>query len=215
MKTRNSVNEVYIYFNVFCSISLSIGSLNKVSAPSLVYIPIFLQRKMSSSKTALPIIFGAMTFGREGEEMVRTSSLSDCAAILDTFQSYGHGEIDTSRFYGDGSSEEYLGALKWKERGLIMDTKFFPNVPRFFGRPETHLTAKDMRKAIGESLSALGTAAVDLWYLHAPDRTVPLSETLQVVNELFKEGKFKSWGLSNFMAWEGMFMNSFLVREQY
>lgn len=57
-----------------------------------------------SSKTALPIVFGAMTFGREGEEQVRTSKLEDCAAILDTFQSYGHDEIDTSRFYGVSTS---------------------------------------------------------------------------------------------------------------
>ena len=53
-----------------------------------------------SAKTQLPIIFGAMTFGREGEEQVRTSDLDDCAKILDTFQSFGHSEVDTSRFYG-------------------------------------------------------------------------------------------------------------------
>jgi aflatoxin B1 aldehyde reductase len=53
-----------------------------------------------SSKSELPIVFGAMTFGREGEEQVRTAKLEDCATILDTFQSYGHSEIDTSRFYG-------------------------------------------------------------------------------------------------------------------
>jgi aflatoxin B1 aldehyde reductase len=52
------------------------------------------------STTSLPIIFGAMTFGRAGEEQVRTSDLPSCAAILDTFQSHGHNEIDTSRFYG-------------------------------------------------------------------------------------------------------------------
>jgi aryl-alcohol dehydrogenase-like predicted oxidoreductase len=53
-----------------------------------------------SSKTNLDVVFGCMTFGREGEEQVRTSNLNDCAAILDTFQSYGHTEVDTSRFYG-------------------------------------------------------------------------------------------------------------------
>jgi aflatoxin B1 aldehyde reductase len=53
-----------------------------------------------SSKTPLDVVFGCMTFGREGEEQVRTSDLNDCAAILDTFQSFGHTEVDTSRFYG-------------------------------------------------------------------------------------------------------------------
>jgi aflatoxin B1 aldehyde reductase len=51
-------------------------------------------------KTNLDVVFGCMTFGREGEEQVHTSNLNDCEAILDTFQSHGHTEVDTSRFYG-------------------------------------------------------------------------------------------------------------------
>jgi aflatoxin B1 aldehyde reductase len=156
-----------------------------------------------SSKTALPIIFGAMTFGREGEEQVGTSNLEDCAAILDTFQSYGHSEIDTSRFYGSGSSEEYLNSLEWKKRNLTMDTKFYPNVHGILGRPVTHLTPEDMRAGLDASLKALGTDSVDLWYLHGPDRTVPIEDALQTVHNLMKQGKFKRWGVSNFMAWEG------------
>jgi aflatoxin B1 aldehyde reductase len=153
--------------------------------------------------TPLPIVFGAMTFGRPGIEQVRTSDLSDCAAILDVFQSHGHAEIDTSRFYGDGSSEEYLGALKWKDRGLVIDTKFYPNVHGLFNRPATHLVPGDMRNGLEQSLTALGAEAVDLWYLHAPDRSVPIEETLKGVNDLYKAGKFEKWGVSNFMAWEG------------
>ena len=65
-----------------------------------------------------------------------------------------------------------------------------------------------MGKSLEESLTALGAEGVDLWYLHAPDRSVPLEETARAVHELFEEGsegkKFKRWGVSNFMAWEGM-----------
>ena len=64
-----------------------------------------------------------------------------------------------------------------------------------------------MGKSLEESLTALGADGVDLWYLHAPDRTVSLEETARAVHELFEEGrgkKFKRWGVSNFMAWEGM-----------
>ncbi|KAF1975540.1 Aldo/keto reductase [Bimuria novae-zelandiae CBS 107.79] len=153
--------------------------------------------------TKLEIVFGAMTFGKEGEEQVRTSNLADCAAILDTFQKHGHNEIDTSRFYGGGTSEEYLAALKWQERGLVMDTKFFPNVHGMLGRAVTHLDASSMRNGLNESLKALGGAEkVDLWYLHAPDRSIPLEDTLKAVDELYKEGKFNRWGISNFMSWE-------------
>ncbi|KAF2030339.1 Aldo/keto reductase [Setomelanomma holmii] len=154
------------------------------------------------SPTTLPIVFGAMTFGHDGEEQVRTSKLEDCASILDTLQAYGHNEIDTSRFYGGGSSEEYLAKLNWQKRGLIMDTKFYPNVHGAMGRPVTHLDPTSMRQGLKDSLAALQAEKVDLWYLHAPDRSVPIEETLKAVHDLFKEGKFKTWGVSNYMAWE-------------
>ena len=41
-----------------------------------------------------------------------------------------------------------------------------------------------------------------MWYLHGPDRTTPYEETLRAVNELYKEGKFKRFGISNYMSWE-------------
>lgn len=43
---------------------------------------------------------------------------------------------------------------------------------------------------------------LDLWYLHAPDRSTPFEETFKAVNDLYKEGLFERFGVSNFMAWE-------------
>ncbi|KAF2279535.1 Aldo/keto reductase [Westerdykella ornata] len=153
--------------------------------------------------TKLDIIFGAMTFGKEGVEQVRTSNLDDCAAILSTFQSHGHHEIDTARAYGNGSSEEYLGQLiDWQSQPPTLATKFYPNIHGYLGFTVTHLTEADMRAAIDASLAALKTPCVDLWYLHGPDRSVPLEETVAIVQKFYREGKFKTWGVSNFMAWE-------------
>jgi aflatoxin B1 aldehyde reductase len=84
-----------------------------------------------------------------------------------------------------------------------MDTKFFPNVNGIMGRPVTHLAPENMCAGLEESLKALGTENVNLWYLHGPDRTIPIEETLRGVNELYKQGKFRIWGVSNYMAWEG------------
>ena len=53
-----------------------------------------------------------------------------------------------------------------------------------------------------KSLSELGTESVDIFYLHAPDRSVPYVETLEALDRLYKQGKFKKLGLSNFAAWE-------------
>ena len=43
---------------------------------------------------------------------------------------------------------------------------------------------------------------MDIFYLHAADRSVPFEETLEAVNEMHKEGKFVQLGLSNFTAFE-------------
>ena len=43
---------------------------------------------------------------------------------------------------------------------------------------------------------------VDIFYLHAADRSVPFDVTLEECNKLHKEGKFVQLGLSNFTAFE-------------
>lgn len=42
---------------------------------------------------------------------------------------------------------------------------------------------------------------IEMWYLHGPDRTTPYEDTLRAVNELYKEGKFKRFGISNYMSY--------------
>ncbi|MCJ1449191.1 MAG: hypothetical protein MMC23_009710 [Stictis urceolatum] len=153
------------------------------------------------AKTNVPIVFGAMTIGN-GAEQSRVSSLTEAGAILDVFTRHGHTEVDTSRFYGSGSSETYLGTLNWQSRGLTMETKIYPSFGKNADSYNWHLTPEHIRKALSMSLSALKTKSVDLYYLHAPDREVPLEETLRGIDELYREGKFRRFGLSNYMAWE-------------
>lgn len=76
-----------------------------------------------------------------------------------------------------------------------MATKVYPTVPG------TH-TPEMLRSKVRDSLTALNTEDVDIFYLHAADRSVPFVDTLQTVNELYKEGRFKTLGLSNYTAYE-------------
>lgn len=96
-----------------------------------------------------------------------------------------------------------------------MDTKLYPNVQGMMGRPVTHHNIPGLRAGLTASLKALNTESVDMWYLHAPDRTVPIEETLQGVNELYKAGKFQRWGVSNYMAWEVAAMCEICDKEGY
>ena len=53
-----------------------------------------------------------------------------------------------------------------------------------------------------ESLDNLGVDCVETLFLHSPDPDTPLEETLDTVQELYKSGKFKKFGLSNFNCME-------------
>ncbi|OAA60250.1 aflatoxin b1-aldehyde reductase [Niveomyces insectorum RCEF 264] len=161
----------------------------------------------SQPTTELKVVFGAMTLGREGVEQARVHSFDECNAILDVLQKHGHNEVDSARTYGGGSSEEYLGQLDWQKRGIIMDTKLAPSGRRAgaaastTARTYTHEPAA-LKPALLESLAALKTDKVDMWYLHAPDRSVPYEDTLREVNNLHQQGYFRRFGISNYAAWE-------------
>lgn len=85
-----------------------------------------------------------------------------------------------------------------------MHTKFYPTAARskeLAGEAYSH-SPEHLRINLLASLKALKADSIDLWYLHGPDRSTPFEVTMKGVNDLYKEGYFKRFGLSNFMAWE-------------
>jgi aryl-alcohol dehydrogenase-like predicted oxidoreductase len=95
--------------------------------------------------------------------------------------------IDTAEMYGD--SEQQLGralAEGYRDR-CFLATK----VSRDF-------TAGGVRKALENSLKALGTDRIDLYQLHRFDPEVPVEETLQAVASLQQDGFIRYCGVSNF-----------------
>ncbi|GES59250.1 aflatoxin B1-aldehyde reductase [Aspergillus terreus] len=140
-------------------------------------------------------ILGLMTFGPSESKGARITSLDEFNKCLDYFQQQGFQEIDTARIYVGGEQEAFTAQAKWKERGLALATKWYPQYPGAH-KPDV------LRQNLELSLKELGTNQVDIFYLHAADRSVPFAETLETVNELHKEGKFVQLGLSNYTAFE-------------
>ncbi|KAF2426506.1 Aldo/keto reductase [Tothia fuscella] len=108
--------------------------------------------------------------------------------LTDTLRQHGISHLDTAEIYS-GSEEElgYQGAAEH----FTIDTK----LPGGFGDPRR----KDEIIAGGKaSLEKLKTKQVDVLYFHSPETTVPWEEQLAAVNELYKQGAFKRFGLSNF-----------------
>uniref|UniRef100_A0A8C3SWI4 NADP-dependent oxidoreductase domain-containing protein n=1 Tax=Chelydra serpentina TaxID=8475 RepID=A0A8C3SWI4_CHESE len=64
------------------------------------------------------------------------------------------------------------------------------------------LKPESVRSQLETSLERLQMKSIDLFYLHFPDHNTPVEQTLHACNELYKEGKFKELGLSNYAAWE-------------
>lgn len=143
------------------------------------------------------VILGLMTFGPPGSESkgARITSLEAYTSCLDYLQSNGYNELDTARTYCGGAQESFTKETHWKDRGFTLATKCYPTEPG--------IHKKEILKAtLNKSLEELGTNCVDIFYLHAPDRSVPFEETMEACNELFNEGKFVTLALSNFAAWE-------------
>jgi aflatoxin B1 aldehyde reductase len=104
-------------------------------------------------------------------------------------EKYKVDTIDVARIYND--AELVVGNSDARERFTI-DTKLSGG----FGAGSSK--AKTIED--GEKSKTLLKTNVDILYLHAPDKDVPIEETLEGVNEIYQSGFFKRFGLSNFTA---------------
>ncbi|KAG0060768.1 hypothetical protein BGZ89_011976 [Linnemannia elongata] len=153
---------------------------------------------MTSTTTAnIPrVILGTMTFGLENTNadtsVVRIRGVENVAPFLTTFHAHGHIEIDTARIYCNGDTETVLSQLPTAH--LKIATKVYPLAPGSHNK-------ENLPKQFRESLKALNAEKVDILYLHAPDYSVPYEETVKAIDELYKEGLFERFGLSNYSAW--------------
>jgi len=136
------------------------------------------------------IILGTMNFGEQVDEIVADHML---AMFLDR----GYKEIDTAYKYNDGASEEMLGRLLTPERRgkVYLATKASPLSGGGLG-PE------NIVKQVNTSLRRLKTDYIDLLYLHSPDPKIRIEVTLEACEKLFKDGKFRELGLSNYASWQ-------------
>jgi aflatoxin B1 aldehyde reductase len=135
-------------------------------------------------------ILGTMTFGDQVDQ-------TTAETLITTFRNAGQVELDTAHTYCDGRTEEMLGRILTAEdrsSGYIA-SKVNP-------WNDGGLQAAEVHRQFAETLERLGSDSIDLLYLHSPDLDTPIEQTLQACFELFQQGKFRHFGLSNFAAWQ-------------
>jgi aryl-alcohol dehydrogenase-like predicted oxidoreductase len=111
--------------------------------------------------------------------------------------------FDTANVYATGDSERVLGRFlkeNAKREDTVIATKL--NGVMRDGPNGGGLSRKEIFFELDESLRRLGTDYVDLYQIHRWDKTTPIDETLEALNDVVRAGKVRYIGASSMWAWQ-------------
>src|SRR5581483_10320292 len=133
-----------------------------------------------------PLCLGTMTFGAQADE-------ASARSMLDLCLERGINFIDTANVYNAGLTEEILGrAMTGRRDRAILASKVGIKNDQLLG--EGGLSKTAIFTAVENTLRRLKTDYLDLYYLHQPDYTVPLEESLAALDQLVRSGKVRFLG---------------------
>ncbi len=127
----------------------------------------------------------------------------DPTAVIHRALDLGVTLLDTANVYGPHTSEQVVGAaLAGRRDEVVLATKFglVPGEPGKGPGLGVDGSPEHVRRSIDGSLARLGVDHLDLYYLHRPDTTVPIEETVGAMGELVAAGKVRHLGLSEASA---------------
>ncbi len=146
------------------------------------------------------LCLGTSNFNRERSGVLETDR-ETAHELLDRFATAGGNFIDTANTYGSGESEVWIGewlADRDREDYVIASKVYWSQVSRFSG----NLSRKNIRAEIEGSLERLDTDYLDVYYIHRFDEQTPLTETMQTLDGLVREGKVHYLAASSMAAWQ-------------
>lgn len=120
-------------------------------------------------------------------------------AVVDAALDAGITYFDTAESYGNGVSEEHLGAaLGTRRPEAVIATKWGHTMS--MGDGEHGGDPAQIRRRLEDSLRRLGSDYVDHYQLHRPDPDTPIEDTLGCLAALRAEGKIREIGCTHFSA---------------
>jgi aryl-alcohol dehydrogenase-like predicted oxidoreductase len=111
--------------------------------------------------------------------------------------------FDTANVYSNGDSERILGRYmkaNARREDTVIATKL--NGAMRDGPNGGGLSRKEIFFELDESLRRLETDYVDLYQIHRWDKTTPIEETLEALNDVVRAGKVRYIGASSMWAWQ-------------
>lgn len=176
------------------------------------------------------ICLGTMTFGEQ-------TTLEEGHKQIAYAQSVGINFMDTAEMYSvpgrketQGSTETIIG--KWFEKNQrqrkdwVIASKITGPSPLFgYISEDLRFTTQRLESALNGSLNRLQTDYIDVYQLHWPERKTNcfgilgyekhdaewednFDSVIETLNKFIKEGKIRSWGLSNETPWGVMRCNA-------
>jgi aryl-alcohol dehydrogenase-like predicted oxidoreductase len=126
---------------------------------------------------------------------------TESVSIVHKAMNKGVNFIDCADVYTGGEAERIVGkAIRGVRDNVVLATK---------GRQRTGQGINDagasrlhLMRAVDASLKRLGTDYVDIYYVHAPDRSTAIDETMRALDDMVRSGRIRYVGCSNFRAWQ-------------
>jgi aryl-alcohol dehydrogenase-like predicted oxidoreductase len=143
-----------------------------------------------------PVAIGTWAIG--GWMWGGTDEVESIASIRAAFE-HGINIVDTAPVYGFGRSEEIVGKAIAEGR-LRADVLIATKAGLQWGGGKVSRNAGRARimREVEDSLRRLRTDYIDIYQVHWPDPLVAIEETADAMHELFKQGKIRAIGVSNF-----------------
>jgi len=129
--------------------------------------------------------------------------IEDARDHLKTYLAAGGDFVDTAYGYGDGASEEALGAMLGDlvpREDLVICTK--AGISRRTGTRVVDTSRRTLMHQLETSLKRIGTPYVDLWLVHTWSDDTPLEETLSALEWAVTSGRARYVGISNYSGWQ-------------
>ncbi|MEK3765620.1 MULTISPECIES: aldo/keto reductase [unclassified Solibacillus] len=156
---------------------------------------LFGKSDLNVSKYAL----GTVMFSTNGLEEAGAMDQATANYMVDYALDHGINHFDTANMYTKGDAEVIFGnAIRNKRQDMIISSK---TGFQLIDKPTDTGAILNVDSSIDILLKRLGTDYLDLYYVHSWDGQVPVSETVEMMNDLIKKGKIRHWGVSNYSGW--------------
>ena len=144
--------------------------------------------RLGNTKESVPVV-GLGTWGIGGEMRPDPSRDKSSIEALHLGLDLEMRFVDTAEMYGAGHSEEVVGqALVGRRENVFLASKVSPR----------NFAYDDVLAAAKRSLKRLGVKQMDLYQLHWPNPSIPISETMRAMEKLVQNGTTRYIGVSNF-----------------